>query len=66
MGWITKRNQRPKELKKPTANNSQGTIATGTTGAGTTTPNDSNLGAGETQWVNTRQSDKSGETNATI
>ena len=63
MGRITKRNQRPKELKRPTVNNSQETISTETTGAGTTTSNNSNLGAG----VNTRQLDKSGGiTDATI
>ena len=60
MGRITKRNQRPKELKNPTANNSQETILTGTSGAGEMTSNDSNIGAGETQWINSRQWDKSG------
>ena len=65
-GRITKQNQRQimdtnkEALKKPTANNSQEIIATGTTGAGTTTSNDTNLGAGETHWVNIRQWDKSG------
>ena len=67
MGRIAKRNQPPNELKKPTSNDSQETIATGTTGARTTASNDDNLGAGETQWVNTRQRDKyGGITNATI
>ena len=60
MRRITKQNQRPimdtnkEELKRPTVNDSQGTIATGTTGAGTTTSHDTNLGAGKTHWVNIR------------
>ena len=51
---ITKQNQRPimdtnkEELKKPTANDSQGTIATGTRGAGTPPSYDTNLVTGET------------------
>ena len=64
---IEKRNQLSQELNKPTANNSQDTIETGTTEAGTTASNDANLKAGETQWANTRQWDKSGRiTDATI
>ena len=43
IGRITKRNQWSQELNKPTANDSQETIATGTTGAGTTTSYDTNL-----------------------
>ena len=55
MGRITKQNQRPimdtnkEELKKPTVNNSQGTIATGTTVTMTTASTDTKLGASEKQ-----------------
>ena len=59
IGKIMKRNQWSQELNKPTANASQETIATGTTGAGTMASNDANLKAGETQWASTRQWDKS-------
>ena len=48
-------------MNKPTANNTQDTSATGATGAETTPSNDANLKAGETQWVSTRQWDKSEE-----
>ena len=55
------------ELKKPTVNDSQGTIATGTTGVGTMTSNDTHPGEGKTQWVDIRQWDKSNRTmNTTI
>ena len=64
MGSITTHNQRPipdtgnEELKEPIPNDIQGTITTETTGAGITSPTDAKLGAGETQWVNTRQREK--------
>ena len=60
MGRITTQNQRSimdtnkDELKEPIPNDSQGSIAIGMTGAGTTTSTDTKVGAGETQWVNTR------------
>ena len=47
-------------MNKPPSNDTQDTIATGVTGAETTTSNDANLKAGEIQWVSTRQWDKSG------
>ena len=54
-------------MNKPTANDSQEIIATGTTRAGITTSTDANLKVDETQWVNTRQWDKPGGiTDATI
>ena len=73
MGSITTQNQKlitdtnKEELKEPLPNNSQGTNATGTMGAGTTTSTDTKLGAGKTQWVNTRQCEKpDGIMNSTI
>jgi hypothetical protein len=61
MGSISPTNQRPitdtnnEKLKKPIPNDGQGTITTGTKRTRTITSIDTRLGAGETQWVNTRQ-----------
>ena len=73
MGRITTQNQRPimdtnkEELTEPLPNNSQGTIATGMTGAGIKISTDTKVGAGKTQWVNTRQCEKpDGIMNSTI
>ena len=46
-------------MDKPIANYVQDTSVPGTTGAETTPSNNANVKAGETQWVNTRQWDKS-------
>ena len=73
MGGITPQTKRPithsnkEELKEPIPNDDQGTIASGTTGTLTTASTDTTLGAGETQWVSTRQWEKlDGATNTII
>ena len=54
-------------MKKPIPNDGQRTITTETKETKTTTSTDTRLGAGETQWVNTRQWENSdGIMNATI
>ena len=73
MGSIIPQNQRSisdtnnEKLKKSIPNDGGGTITAKTKGTRTTTSTDTRLGAGETQWVNTRQWENSdGITNATI
>ena len=60
-GRITEQNQRSQELDKPTSNYVQDTSVPGTTEAETTPSHDANLRAAETQWVSTRQWNKSGD-----
>ena len=61
MGGISPKKQRSisdtnnEKLKKPILNDDQRIITTETKGTRTTSSTDTRLGAGETQWVNTRQ-----------